>query len=238
MSLFRLDASILPGTSTSAELADLLETEYRVGRPDEPVVRRVLGTDPLPAQAWAQATVGGFTPEGDRTAAQRDALALATQLAGELTSADAVLLAVPLYNFGVSQHFKTWMDLVIAGVSPNIDGLLKGKPTVLAVEATGRALPARAGTTPLPTCGAFSATGGRPTSRSSNVNSPLPLPPLAWKTSRTWPLSGTPRPWPPPATPAAPLSPNNRCPGRGEGDPGALGGSRARRTPEGFRRTS
>lgn len=131
MSLFRLDASILPGTSTSAELADLLETEYRVGRPDEPVVRRVLGTDPLPAQAWAQATVGGFTPEGDRTAAQRDALALATQLAGELTSADAVLLAVPLYNFGVSQHFKTWMDLVIAGVSPNIDGLLKGKPTVL-----------------------------------------------------------------------------------------------------------
>jgi hypothetical protein len=27
MSLFRLDASILPGTSTSAELADLLEAE-------------------------------------------------------------------------------------------------------------------------------------------------------------------------------------------------------------------
>lgn len=131
MSLFRLDASILPGTSTSAELADLLEAEYRAGRPDEPVVRRHLGTDPLPAEAWTHATVAGFTSEGDRTTAQRDALALAAQLAGELTSADAVLLAVPLYNFGVSQHFKTWMDLVIAGVSPNIDGMLKGKPTAL-----------------------------------------------------------------------------------------------------------
>ena len=52
MSLFRLDASILPGTSTSVELPDLLETENRAGRPDEPVVRRVLGTDPLPAEAW------------------------------------------------------------------------------------------------------------------------------------------------------------------------------------------
>ncbi|MCW2883832.1 MAG: FMN-dependent NADH-azoreductase [Streptosporangiaceae bacterium] len=131
MSLFRLDASILPGTSTSTELADLLEAEYRAGRPGEPVVRRHLGTDPLPAEAWTHATIAGFTPEGDRTTAQRDALALAAQLAGELTNADAVLLAVPLYNFGVSQHFKTWMDLVIAGVSPNIDGMLKGKPTAL-----------------------------------------------------------------------------------------------------------
>ena len=28
MSLFRLDASIMPGTSASAELADLLEAEW------------------------------------------------------------------------------------------------------------------------------------------------------------------------------------------------------------------
>jgi FMN-dependent NADH-azoreductase len=131
MSLFRLDASILPGTSASAELADLLEAEWTDARPGEPVVRRHLGTDPLPSDAWMLATTAGFTPEADRTRAQRDALALAGELAAELTEADAVLLAVPLYNYGVSQHFKTWIDLVIAGVSPNIEGLLKGKPTVL-----------------------------------------------------------------------------------------------------------
>jgi FMN-dependent NADH-azoreductase len=131
MSLFRLDASILPGTSTSAELADLLEAEWSAARPGEPVVRRHLGTDPLPADAWTLATTAGFTPEGERTPAQRDALALAAGLTAELTDADAVLLAVPLYNFGVSQHFKTWIDLVHAGAGPAADGLLKDKPAAL-----------------------------------------------------------------------------------------------------------
>jgi FMN-dependent NADH-azoreductase len=131
MSLFRLDASIMPGTSTSAELADLLEAEWSAARAGEPVVRRHLGTDPLPADAWTLAATGRFMPEGERTPAQRDALALAADLTAELTDADAVLLAVPLYNFGVSQHFKTWVDLIIAGAGPAADGLLKDKPTAL-----------------------------------------------------------------------------------------------------------
>jgi FMN-dependent NADH-azoreductase len=44
-----------------------------------------------------------------------------------------VLLAVPLYNFGVSQHIKTYFDLImtdrraLGGPSP----LLDGKPVVL-----------------------------------------------------------------------------------------------------------
>jgi FMN-dependent NADH-azoreductase len=130
MSLFRLDASILPGTSASTELADLLEAEWSAARPGEPVVRRHLGTDPLPADAWPLAVTAPFTPEGERTPAQRDALALAAGLTAELTSADAVLLAVPLYNFGVSQHFKTWVDLVAAGAG-DATGLLKEKPVAL-----------------------------------------------------------------------------------------------------------
>ena len=131
MSLFRLDASIMPGTSTSMELADLLEAEWSATRAGEPVVRRHLGTDPLPADAWTLAATGRFMPEGERTPAQRDALALAADLTAELTDADAVLLAVPLYNFGVSQHFKTWVDLIMAGAGPAADGLLKDKPTAL-----------------------------------------------------------------------------------------------------------
>ena len=131
MSLFRLDASILPGASTSAELADLLEAEWSAARPGEPVARRHLGTDPLPADAWMLATTAGFTPEGERTPAQHDALALAADLTAEVTDADAVLLAIPLYNFGVSQHVKTWIDLVGAAAGPAAAGLLKDKPTAL-----------------------------------------------------------------------------------------------------------
>lgn len=136
MNLFRLDASILPGTSASAEIADVVEAEWTAAHPDTSVVRRHLATDPLPADAWAQATIAGFTAEADRTAEQRAALALAADLAAELDAADAVVLAVPLYNYGVSQHFKAWVDLVIAGAGPATP-ILKDTPTVLATVRGG-----------------------------------------------------------------------------------------------------
>lgn len=130
MTLFRLDASILPTTSASAELADAVEAKWTAAHPGEKVVRRHLGTDPLPAHTWADATTAGFTPEPEHTPAQREALGHARDLVEELTSADAVILAVPFYNFGVSQHVKTWIDLVIAAAGPTTP-VLKGTPTVL-----------------------------------------------------------------------------------------------------------
>ncbi|MFC4909732.1 FMN-dependent NADH-azoreductase [Actinomadura gamaensis] len=136
MSLFRLDASISPATSASAELADIVEAAWTAAHPDAPVVRRHLGTDPLPADAWASAHTAALTPEPDRTSAQRDALTLARSLVAELEDAEAVVLAVPLYNFGVSQHFKSWVDLVIAG-APLGRPVLQGKPTVLATVRGG-----------------------------------------------------------------------------------------------------
>ncbi|ARQ70743.1 FMN-dependent NADH-azoreductase [Streptomyces marincola] len=136
MNLFRLDASILPATSASAESADIAEADWIARHPDAVVTRRHLGTDSLPADAWAVATTAGFTPEADRTPAQREALALAATLADELQNADAAVLAVPLYNYGVSQHFKTWVDLVIAGSGPTTP-LLKGTPTVLVTTLGG-----------------------------------------------------------------------------------------------------
>ena len=136
MSLFRLDASILPGTSASAELAGVIEAEWTAARAGAQVTRRDLGSNPLPADAWALATTAGFTPEEERTPAQREALALAVALAAELEDAEAVVLAVPLYNYGVSQHFKAWVDLVIAGAGATTP-VLKGKPTVLATVRGG-----------------------------------------------------------------------------------------------------
>src|ERR1700760_4979213 len=130
MSLFRLDASTLPGTSASAELAGVIEAEWVAEHPGVPVVRRDLGSNPLPADAWALATTAGFVPAEERSPAQREALVLAATLAAELEDAEAVLLAVPLYNYGVSQHFKAWVDLIIAGAGAPTP-VLKGKPTVL-----------------------------------------------------------------------------------------------------------
>jgi FMN-dependent NADH-azoreductase len=137
MSLFRLDASIRTDRSASREIADIVEQEWLANHPGDDVVRRHVGVEPVPSDAWAHAVAAGMTPEADRTPQQREAVRLAAELADELLGADAVLLAVPLYNFGVSQHVKTWMDLVITDPRGQQRPLLAGTPTVLATVRGG-----------------------------------------------------------------------------------------------------
>ncbi len=136
MTLLRIDATIQGPASASAALADIVLEEFGSVRTDGQVVTRHLGTDPLPADAWANAIAGSFTPEEQRTDAQVEALALAGRLLAELQDAEAVVLAFPLYNFGVSQHVKTWFDLVLAS-GPNGARVLEGKPVVLVTTRGG-----------------------------------------------------------------------------------------------------
>jgi FMN-dependent NADH-azoreductase len=108
MVLFRLDSSIRTEGSISREVADVVEEAW-AGR----VVRRDIGLSPLPSDAWPAAVSGSHLPEEARTPEQRQALALAATLADELLDAQTVLIATPLYNFGVPAHVKAWIDLVI-----------------------------------------------------------------------------------------------------------------------------
>ncbi len=133
MTLFRLDASIRVDGSHSREIADIVEREWLEAYPDSPVIRRHLAVDPIPAAAWATAVGASQVRADGRSPEQLAATALAAEAVDQLVDADALLFAVPLYNFGVSQHFKTWADLVItdprmaAGVEPAV----AGKPAVL-----------------------------------------------------------------------------------------------------------
>jgi FMN-dependent NADH-azoreductase len=138
MTLFRLDASIRADGSASREIADIVEAEWLAARPGDQVERRHIGVDVLPAQAWGLAVAARATPAEQRTPEQVSAVELAACLVDELLAADGILLAVPLYNFGVSQHIKTWIDLVIS--DPRSGGgnqLLAGKRVVLATVRGG-----------------------------------------------------------------------------------------------------
>ncbi|WP_282205333.1 NAD(P)H-dependent oxidoreductase [Kitasatospora fiedleri] len=79
---------------------------------------------------------GRLHPRGPAHPEQREAAALGASLAEELRAADAAIIAVPLYNWGVSQHFKTWVDLVIAAAGPTTE-LLKDKPVLLVASFGG-----------------------------------------------------------------------------------------------------
>ncbi|HVB51855.1 MAG TPA: NAD(P)H-dependent oxidoreductase [Acidimicrobiales bacterium] len=140
MSLFRLDASIRQEGSRSRAIADIVESVWRESEPDAEVTRRSIGLDPLPSTLWAQAVVGRAVADADRTDEQRHAAAVASTLADELLEADALLFSVPLYNFGVSEHFKTWVDVLMT--ESRIAGggtvkVLEGKPAVLVVVRGG-----------------------------------------------------------------------------------------------------
>ena len=139
MNLFRLDASIRADGSASREIADAVEAEWRSASAEATVTSRHVGADPVPSTAWADAVGGSRLAEAARTPGQAEAVALARRLVDELAGADALLFAVPLYNFGVSQHLKTWIDLVITDprMAPGGTSAVAGKPGVLVMVRGG-----------------------------------------------------------------------------------------------------
>ncbi|MFI5707943.1 FMN-dependent NADH-azoreductase [Kribbella sp. NPDC051620] len=138
--LLRVDASIRIDGSVSRALADSAEAAWRAEHPDGVVVRRDLGQHPIPSNVWPAVISAkmGFdaAPDADR-AESAGALALAEDIVAEIKNADAVLLAVPLYNYGISQHVKTWMDVLLAEPELAADRPLAGKPIIFTLARGG-----------------------------------------------------------------------------------------------------
>lgn len=139
MTLLRVDASIRSDGSHSRALADTVQAAWMTTTTSgAEVIRRDIGATPIPATFFGPAVEGAHQPSSEWTEPQRIALSLAAQLVDELDTADAIVFAVPLYNFGVSQHFKAYVDLAITdhrmGPRPT---LLRGKPAELVVARGG-----------------------------------------------------------------------------------------------------
>ena len=104
--VLRIDSSAKPNGSVTRDLLDAIETQ--VGRA---TTHRDLGGSALPQidGTWVGAN---FTPDSDRTDAQRSALALSDTLIAEIRAADTLLIALPIYNFSVPGALKAWIDLI------------------------------------------------------------------------------------------------------------------------------
>jgi FMN-dependent NADH-azoreductase len=136
--LFRLDASLRREGSRTRALADEIEHATAAAMPDLAVLRRDVGSDPLASSAWSAASAAVALPDRERTEEQRSAHRLASALADELEQADGYVFAAPLYNWGVSQHLKTWFDVVVTDprFSPRAS-TIAGRPAVLVVARGG-----------------------------------------------------------------------------------------------------
>ncbi len=137
--IFRLDASIRQQGSVTRAVADTLQKALESRLDNNTIIRRDVGLSPLPATAWAASALSGFVPEDQRSNEQKHAQLLAAELADELIGAQAFIFAVPLYNYGVSQHVKTWADILFTDprFAPGAPKLLAGRPAYLVVARGG-----------------------------------------------------------------------------------------------------
>ncbi len=136
--IFRLDASIRQEGSVTRAVADTLQSTIAEELGSPIVIRRDLGVDPVDPAVWGAAAFAGYTPEEQRTPAQLGAQRTATALADEVVAADALIFAVPMYNFGVSQHFKTWYDVVATDPRLSVgQSQITGKPAFLVTARGG-----------------------------------------------------------------------------------------------------
>jgi FMN-dependent NADH-azoreductase len=128
--------------SYSQKVARQVVDDIAAVEPSTRVVVRDLARDPLPH--LGEAFVAGMArPANERTVEEAEALDRSDRLIDELAAADVVVIAAPMYNFGIPSGLKAWIDHVArAGRTfrygaTGPEGLLKGKRAVLVVSRGG-----------------------------------------------------------------------------------------------------
>lgn len=142
MKILQINSSARSAGANSTRLADAVTTRLKAANPGAVVELRDLAAHPHPV--LDEAALGAlFTPADQRTPEQAARVALDDALIAQLQSADAIVLGVPMYNFGVPVQLKTWIDAIArAGVTFRYtengpEGLVKGKKVYVALARGG-----------------------------------------------------------------------------------------------------
>jgi len=139
--ILHITASIRGDESVSNALGNRL-VEGLAAKTGAGVTRRDLSANDLPYVS-AERFAANLAPAADRTPEQAELAAIADTLIAELQAADTIVIASPIYNFGVPATVKAWADLVArAGTTFKYTetgpvGLLEGKKAYLAIASGG-----------------------------------------------------------------------------------------------------
>lgn len=112
MKILTVNASPRFARSLSRRLSKAFIEEWTSYRPDDTILNRDVGQDPPPhiTEEWIGAA---FTAKESRSPMQRDVLRISDQLIDEVLVADVIVVASPMYNYGMPSHLKAWVDNVI-----------------------------------------------------------------------------------------------------------------------------
>lgn len=118
--------------SISRQLTAEFIAQWKAAHPADEVVVRDLAQETVP-HLNSDLLGGWMKPADQQNDAERAALARSNRLTEELLAADVLVLAAPMYNFGIPSTLKAWLDHVLrAGVTfkyteTGPQGLLSGK---------------------------------------------------------------------------------------------------------------
>lgn len=128
-----ITASIFGQNGQSSQLVNQTLDKLTRQHPDATVTLRDLAKNPVP-HLDAERFGAFLAAQGEPTAEQADVLAFSDALIDELKQADAVILGVPMYNFGVPSVLKAYFDHIArAGITFRYtengpEGLLADRP--------------------------------------------------------------------------------------------------------------
>lgn len=131
--LLQINSSLSGDDGHSTALSHQFVERWRQHNPGGTVIVRDLARHPIP-HLDAERLHAFITPADKRTATQRDIVEYSDQLIGELRRADAVVLGVPMYNFGIPSTLKAYFDHVARSgetfryTAEGPEGLLDDKP--------------------------------------------------------------------------------------------------------------
>ena len=143
MNVLQINSSARIENSQSTKLASSLVERMRIDHPDATLTVRDLSRTPhLPLDESALQAL--LTPADQRTPEHNARVALDDALIAEIQAADAVVLGVPMYNFGIPAQLKNWIDAISRAqvtfryTAHGPEGLLKGKKVYVALTRGGK----------------------------------------------------------------------------------------------------
>lgn len=142
MKILQINSSARVEGANSTRLANTVTARLQAKHPGATVTVRDLAVAPHPVLD-AAALGALFTPADQRTPEQAARVALDDALIAEVQAHDAIVLGVPMYNFGVPVQLKTWLDAIArAGVTFRYtangpEGLIQGKKVYVAFARGG-----------------------------------------------------------------------------------------------------
>ena len=133
--LLHIDSSARAGRSGeqahgshTRRLSARFASRWQAQRPQDAVVHRDLAASP-PAPVTGEWVHAAFTAPERREAWMHEVLSQSDRLVDELTSADLIVIGVPMYNFGMPSTLKAWIDNVVrVGRTFGFDRQRSGEP--------------------------------------------------------------------------------------------------------------